>query len=92
MGFPGQALKQNHRAIALAEQLAHPYRVAADLAFGARLHLHRRDVARANECAAACIALSKESGVAYWLVWGNLLFGRVLVEQGQEEDGIRLMR
>jgi class 3 adenylate cyclase/predicted ATPase len=92
MGYPEQGLKKAEKAVALAQELAHPYSIAAALAFTARLHLCRRDMAMARQYAAACIALSKERGFAFWLIWGNLLFGRVLVEERREEDGIAQMR
>jgi predicted ATPase len=91
-GYPEQGLRRAEEAVALAQEVAHPYSIAAALAFAARLHLYRRDVATARQCAAACIALSQERGFAFWLIWGNLLLGRVLVEEGQEEDGIVQIR
>jgi class 3 adenylate cyclase/predicted ATPase len=92
MGYPEQGLKKAEDAVALAQELAHPYSIAAARAFSARLHLCRRDIVLARQYATACIELSKERGFAFWLTWGNLLFGRVMVEQRQEEDGIAQMR
>jgi predicted ATPase len=92
MGYPEQGAKKAEEAVALAQQLLHPYSIAAALAFAARLHLCRRDVLPARQYAEACIALSKEHGFAFWLIWGNLLFGRLLVEERREEDGIAQMR
>jgi predicted ATPase len=92
MGYPEEGLKKAEGAVALAEELGHPYSKAAALAFAARLHLCRRDMPLARKYAADCIALSKEHGFAFWLIWGTLIFGRVLVEERRDEDGIVQMR
>jgi predicted ATPase len=92
LGYPDQALKRIHQALTLAQELAHTYSLAAALAFAAILHQYRREVPLAQEQADSCIALSTERGFAFWLVWGTLLKGRLLVAQGQPEDGIVRMR
>jgi predicted ATPase len=92
VGYPEQGLKEADEALVLARELNHPYSIAAALAFASRLHLYRRDLAIARQRAAACIALSKERGFAFWLIWGNLFLGRLLVEEGCSEDGIAQIR
>jgi class 3 adenylate cyclase/predicted ATPase len=88
LGYPDQALKRTYEALALAQELVHTYSIASALAFAALLHQYRREVPLAQEQADSCIALSTERGFAYWLVWGTLLKGRMLVAHGQPEDGI----
>src|SRR5262249_21382252 len=42
--------------------------------------------------AEAAVALSTEQGLPLWLAWGIIFGGRVLVEQGQGEEGMAQMR
>jgi predicted ATPase len=92
LGYPDQALKRNHEALALAQELSHPISMASALVFAARLHQYRREVHLTQERAEAFVALSIERGFALWVVWGTLLQGWALVEQGEEEEGIAQIR
>jgi predicted ATPase len=92
MGHPDQGLTKAKEALTLAQELAHPYSIAAALAFASRLHLYRRDLAIAKQYAEACIALSQEGGFAFWLIRGNLLLGRLRVDEGHCENGIAQIR
>jgi predicted ATPase len=92
LGYPDQALKRNHEALALAQELSHPVSLASALVFAARLHQYRREVQLTQERAEAFVALSIERGFALWVVWGTLLQGWALVEQGEEEEGIAQIR
>jgi predicted ATPase len=92
MGYPERGLKEAEEAVALARELDHPYSIAAALAFASRLQLYGRDLQLARQHSDACIVLSKERGFAFWLIWGNLFLGRVLVGEGDGESGIAQMR
>jgi predicted ATPase len=91
-GYPNQASKRSEEALALAQELAHPFSLASALAFAAQLHHYRREMQLARERAEACVTLSTERGFAFWLVWGTLLRGRALIAEGREEEGISLLR
>jgi class 3 adenylate cyclase/predicted ATPase len=92
LGYPDQALKRSHEAVALAEELSRPYSLAYALGFAAMLHLLRREGQLARERAEAVMTLSTEQGFPYWLAWGTRVQGWVLAEQGQVEEGIGQMQ
>jgi predicted ATPase len=91
LGYPDQALTQSQEALTLAHDLSHPMSVGNALDFAAIVHQLRRESQAAQERAEAAIALSTGQGFPYWLVYGTLLRGWALAEQGQEE-GIMQMR
>jgi class 3 adenylate cyclase/predicted ATPase len=72
-GHPDQAVNRNDEAIALAQQLSHPYSLAAALSFGAIVHQLRRDVPQTEQLAQSAIKLSTEQEFPYWIFWGQVL-------------------
>ncbi len=85
LGYPDQALKRVHEAIALAQELSHPFSLALALDFAARLCLLCGESQAAQEWAEAAVALCTEQGFPFWLAWGTIVRGRALAEQGQTE-------
>jgi class 3 adenylate cyclase/predicted ATPase len=92
LGYPDQALKRSHEAIALAQELAHPFSLAVALDFAACLYQFRQEGPAARERAEALLALSSEQGFALWLAHGTVLRGWALVEQGRGEEGLAEIR
>ncbi len=92
LGYPDQALKRNHEALALARELSHPVSSAVALIFVAWIYQLRREGQEAQEQAQAEIMLSSEQGFPHWLAWGTILRGWALAAQGQEEEGIAQIR
>jgi predicted ATPase len=92
LGCPDQALTMSHTALAQACALSHPFSLALALNYAAILHQFRREAHATHEQAAAAMVLCREHGFAYYLAWGPILQGWVLVEQGQEKEGIAQMR
>jgi predicted ATPase len=92
LGYPDEALKRSHEAVALAAELSHPFSQAYALGLAAWFHVYRRDGQLARERAEAVIALSTEQGFPYWLALGTMVRGWALAEQGQMEEGIAQMR
>ena len=92
LGYPDQALARSHEAVTLARELSHPFSLAYALYVAAVFHGLRREGQAAQEGAEALIALCSEQGFSYWLVWGTILRGWALAEQGQGEEGIARMR
>jgi predicted ATPase len=90
LGYPDQALHRGDEAIALARKLHHTDSVALALAFDAMVHQWRRDAQRTREQAEAAIAVAAQPGP--WLVFGTVLRGWALAQQGQGDEGITLMR
>jgi predicted ATPase len=92
LGYPDQALTLSRTALAQARELLHPFSLALALSYAAILHQFRREERATHERVEAAMALCSEYGFAYYLTWGPILQGWVLVEQGQGEEGIAQMR
>jgi len=92
LGYPDQALTMSHKAVALAQELSHPFSLAVALDYAAMLHQFRREPQAVREWAEAAIALCTEQGFAYYLAWGTTMQGWAQVAQGQREDGLAQMR
>jgi predicted ATPase len=92
LGYPDQALTMSRTALARARALLHPFSLALALNYAAILHQFRREEGATHERVEAAMALCSEYGFAYYLSWGPILQGWVLVEQGQGEAGIAQMR
>lgn len=88
VGHPDIALKRIHEAIALAQELNHPYSLAFAQLFAARLHHFRREWQLAEKCADALTSLSNEQGFRLLLTIGTILRAGVVVK----EEGITEMR
>jgi predicted ATPase len=92
LGYPDQALTRVHDALALAQELSHPFSLAYALISAALLHQSRREEQLAQELAGATITLCTEQGFPFWLTYGTILQGWVRAEQGQGEEGIAQIR
>ncbi|HEV8717847.1 MAG TPA: adenylate/guanylate cyclase domain-containing protein, partial [Candidatus Binatia bacterium] len=88
LGYPDQALKRNNEALALAQELSHPYSLGFALVFAAWFYHLCWDGQTVQERAEAVIALSTEHGFPAWMAWGTILRGWALAAQGQGEEGI----
>jgi DNA-binding winged helix-turn-helix (wHTH) protein/tetratricopeptide (TPR) repeat protein len=91
LGYPDQALKRSHEALALAEGLSHPFSLAYALGCAAWFHLLRREGQIARERAEAVMTLSTEQGFPTWLAFGTMMRGGALAELGQVQEGIAQM-
>jgi predicted ATPase/class 3 adenylate cyclase len=92
LGYPDQALQRSQDALTLARELSHPFSLAYALGCAAVLHQLRWEWQAAQERAEAAIALSREQGFTLWLAMGTILRGRALTAQGQQAEGMALMR
>ncbi len=88
LGYPDQALNRGEEALALAEELAHPYSIAFALSFLAWLHQYRGEAALTLNRANAAIALSHKQGFALLAAFSTILAGWAMTEQEQIEAGI----
>ena len=92
LGYPEQALRSSHEAVALAQELAHPFSLGFALSFTAGLHQLRRERHLAQDGAEAAVALSTEQGFPHWLAGGTMLQGWALAEQGHGAAGLSQIR
>jgi predicted ATPase len=82
----------SHAALARARELEHPFSLALALNYAAILHQFRREPRATHERTEVATMLCREQGFAYYLTWGPILQGWVLAEQGQDDEGMALMR
>jgi class 3 adenylate cyclase/predicted ATPase len=92
LGYPEQALARLHEALALAQDLSHPFSLAYARCRGAFVLQFCRDVPAVREQAEATVVLSTEQGFAQWAALGTSLRGWTLAMQGQGEEGIAQLR
>ena len=65
-GYPDQALETTEVALALANEVSHPFSQALALSFAAMLRQFRRETRAAGESAVAAITLCDERGFSYY--------------------------
>ncbi len=88
LGFPDQALASSHKALELAQDLAHAHSIAAALNWAGVLHQLRREDHAVHEQAEALMDLAHAQGFPHWLAEGMILRGWVLATRGDTEAGI----
>ena len=92
LGWPEQALAHIHEALALAEQLSHPYSLVFARCWAAVVSQWRRDVPAVRELAEAAVALATEQDFPLWVAVGTSVRGWALARQGRGEEGIAQVR
>jgi tetratricopeptide (TPR) repeat protein len=92
LGYPEQAVQRSHAALSLAQQWGHPYTTASALRFAAVLRQFRRETQQTQTCAEAMLALAREQRFVAREAEATRLHGWVLVMQGHEEGGIRMIQ
>ncbi len=92
LGHVGQAQKESQRAIALAEQLQHPFSIALALSFATWLEQFCGNVARVKELAARAMAHCKMHGFPFWIGWNQVMLGWAAAhEKGTIGDAVSLI-
>jgi class 3 adenylate cyclase/predicted ATPase len=92
LGYPDQARVSLHKALALAQEVLHPFSRTFALYFAAIFHHIWREEQRAQEQAEAMMALATEQGFALFVAGGTCWRGWALAMQGQTEVGIVQMQ
>lgn len=88
LGYPDQALKMAQKAVALGQDVSHPFSLGFSLCYGAVAHQLCQDLQRVDELVETAITLSTEQGFVLWLALATVLRGWVLAKQGKAEEGI----
>ena len=91
LGYPDRAAARSEQAIALAQELNHPFSLAFALVNAARLYYFRREWQTVQERAEAVQKLAAEHDFAFWQAVATRWQGVVLAAQGQSENGIALI-
>jgi tetratricopeptide (TPR) repeat protein len=92
LGYPDQALQRSREALALAQELIHPFSMGWALIAATWLRQYRREESAVQEQAETAIALATEQGFPFWSAWATILRGWVLTTRGLEGKGIRQIR
>jgi predicted ATPase len=92
LGYPDRAIDRVHEAVALAEELSHPFSLALALCHVASLHFFRREPQPTQEWAEKTMRLCQEQGFPFWLAMATMLRGWAVTQQGQVEEGIGQIR
>jgi predicted ATPase/class 3 adenylate cyclase len=88
LGYPDQAAASMQAALALAQQLAHPWSLAMALRWAARLHHLRREALQTRARAEASMAMATEQRLPHQVALTMPLQGWALAVCGQGEEGI----
>ncbi len=92
LGYPDQALHTGREALALAQDLSHPFSLVAVLYLMAWLHQLRREPELVQALAESVVTRCHEHGFAMWPEQGIVLRGWSLAMQGRPDEGIAEMR
>jgi predicted ATPase len=92
LGYPAQALARLHEALALAQELSHPFSLAFARCCAACVSQFHRDTPVMHEHAEAAVALATEQGFPLWAALGTVLRGWALAMQGGGEEGMAQVR
>jgi class 3 adenylate cyclase/predicted ATPase len=91
LGYPDQGAQKYRGALALAEELSHPFTSAFALSWTVFFPQLRREVQATRKQAEATVALCTEQGFEFWLPWGTILLGWALASEGRIQEGIAQM-
>jgi predicted ATPase len=92
LGYPDQALKMTEAALALDEEVDHPFTSAMCRAGLAIAYHLRGDWQVCKEWAEACSTISRQYQFPHWLAWASALHGVALAGLGEAGNGIAEIR
>ena len=92
LGYPAQAVRRSQEALALAQELAHPYSLVNAQFYAVYMHHRRREVLAVQTQAEAFLLLATAQGFPLYIGLGTFWRGWALAMQGQGEAGLAQMR
>ena len=92
LGYPDKALQTSRRALALAQELNHPFSMGWALIAATWLGQYGGDVSAVTEYAKTAIALATEQGFPFWSAWAKILLAWSLTTRDKEMEAISQMR
>ena len=92
MGFPDRAVERTDAAIALSDQLGHPYTSAYARFHSGFLHLWRREPELVLDRAIRLLEIADEFDFQIWSAIGSCLLGAAQTGLGQLEEGLARSR
>jgi predicted ATPase len=91
LGYPAQAVRRSQEALALAQELAHPYSLAVAQHYAAILHDRRREATVVQAQAEAFLTLATAQGFPLYVGLGTFWRGKALAVHGEDEVGLTQM-
>ena len=88
LGYPDQAIKACTEAVTLAQEMSHPFSLAAAEIFLTIVRQFRRETTSVQELAERTIALCEEHGLGLWLANATCMHGWAISEERRHEEGI----
>jgi predicted ATPase len=88
LGYPDQALMRGNKALALAQELSHPYSLAFAGLFSGLLRQYRREARAVQETAESVIALCAERGFPQFSAGAAVLHGWAMAGQRRNEEEV----
>src|SRR5262249_2189029 len=92
LGYPVQAVRRSEEALALAQELAHPFSLAQARHFAAFLYHHRREALAVQALADALLTLATAQGFPLYVGNGTCWQGWALAIQGEGEAAMAHLR
>jgi DNA-binding winged helix-turn-helix (wHTH) protein/predicted ATPase/type II secretory pathway predicted ATPase ExeA len=92
LGYPDQARWRAEEAQRLAQELAHPYSLAFARYRASLYALFCRQAPTAQALAEEVLAVATPHGFPFYVALGTAVRGGALVRQGQEVEGLALLR
>jgi predicted ATPase len=92
LGYPNQARKRCQEALALAQELSHPFNIAWTALSAIVFYQLLREEQATQEQAGAAITLASEQGFAFLLAYATCFKGWALAMQGRGEEGVAQIR
>jgi predicted ATPase len=91
LGYPEQALQRSQAAVALAQELSHPFSLAFALFWAALLHQLRHEAPQAQAQAQAAMTVATAQGFVLYETAGAIVGGWALATQGQATGSLGQM-
>jgi predicted ATPase len=91
LGYLEQAMDRIREAIAIAQDLSHPFSLVGAFATAAMLHQYRRESRLTQECADVILALVHEHGFTQYAAESAIYQGWGMATQDQPEEGMRVI-
>jgi predicted ATPase len=92
LGYTEQAQATQHKGLAQAQALAHPFSLAYALVWDAMLHGEMGNLNSLLQSTEAALVLSDEHHLRFWSAWAIALRGWALAKSGDPERGIAELR
>lgn len=92
LGYPDRAVELNRKAIALAQELDHPFSLALAFAMANWTHTKRREVTATKERVEAAMRIATPRGFVFFESMGLCFQGWARIQEGAIEEGMEQIR